>query len=173
MVYLILFWTFLKIGLFGFGGGYAIISLIKHEVVDIHCWIGTQEFTDILAISQITPGPIVINCATYVGYSATDNILGSIIATIAVCLPSLILITLICMFLKKFRTNKYINAAFWGIKPVVLGLLAAATLVLVTGENFIDWYSYIIFAVVAVLSYFKMNPITLMCLAGIAGYFIY
>ena len=89
-----LFWSFFKIGLFGFGGGYAILALIENEVVDIHGWMTTTEFTDIVAISQATPGPIVINCATYVGYTATNSILGSAIATFAVCLPALILANL-------------------------------------------------------------------------------
>jgi chromate transport protein ChrA len=94
MTFLALFWSFLKIGIFGFGGGYAILALIENEVVDIHGWMTTAEFTDIVAISQATPGPIAINCATYVGYSATDSIIGSAIATFAVCLPSLIIASL-------------------------------------------------------------------------------
>ena len=87
LLYLNLFWSFFKIGLFGFGGGYAIVSLIQHEVVDIQGWLTMADFTNIMAISQITPGPIAINCATYVGYSATQSVLGSAIATIAVSLP--------------------------------------------------------------------------------------
>jgi chromate transporter len=103
MLFLQLFYTYLKIGLFGFGGGYAMLSLIQDEVVDKHGWISTQEFTDIVAISQMTPGPIGINSATYIGYTAVQNagysteisILGSVIATFAVCLPSFILVLII------------------------------------------------------------------------------
>lgn len=173
MTFLALFWSFLKIGIFGFGGGYAILALIENEVVDIHGWMTTTEFTDIVAISQATPGPIVINCATYVGYSATDSIIGSAIATFAVCLPSLILASLAARFIYKFRDNKYVDAAFKGLRPAVVGLILAAGLTLINHDNFTDYISVIIFAVVAVCSYFKVNPIFLLMLSGIAGYLIY
>lgn len=173
MTFLALFWSFLKIGIFGFGGGYAILALIENEVVDIHGWMTTTEFTDIVAISQATPGPIVINCATYVGYTATDSIIGSAIATFAVCLPSLILASLAARFIYKFRDNKYVDAAFKGLRPAVVGLILAAGLTLINHDNFTDYISIIIFAIVAVCSYFKVNPIFLLMLSGIAGYFIY
>jgi chromate transporter len=168
-----LFWSFFKIGIFGFGGGYAILALIESEVVDIHGWMTTTEFTDIVAISQATPGPIVINCATYVGYTATNSILGSAIATFAVCLPALILASLAARFIYKFRNNKYVDAAFKGLRPAVIGLILAAGISLINSENFIDYISIIIFAVVAIGTYFKANPIILLMLSGIAGYLIY
>ena len=168
-----LFLTFAKIGLFTFGGGYAILALIENEVVDIHGWMTTAEFTDIVAISQATPGPIAINCATYVGYTATDSILGSAIATFAVCLPSLILASLAARFIYKFRNNKYVEAAFNGLRPAVVGLILAAGITLMNSDNFTDYISIIIFSVVAIASYFKVNPIFLLMLSGIAGYFIY
>jgi chromate transporter len=133
----------------------------------------TTEFTDIVAISQATPGPIVINCATYVGYSATNSILGSAIATFAVCLPALILASLAARFIYKFRDNKYVDAAFKGLRPAVVGLILAAGISLINSENFIDYISIIIFAVVAIGTYFKANPIILLMLSGIAGYLIY
>lgn len=173
MTFLALFWSFLKIGIFGFGGGYAILALIENEVVDIHGWMTTAKFTDIVAISQATPGPIAINCATYVGYTATDSILGSAIATFAVCLPSLILASLAARFIYKFRNNKYVDAAFKGLRPAVVGLILAAGLTLINHDNFTDYISAIIFTVVAVCSYFKVNPIFLLMLSGIAGYLIY
>lgn len=173
MTFLALFWSFLKIGFFGFGGGYAILALIEHEVVDIHGWMTTAKFTDIVAISQATPGPIAINCATYVGYTATDSILGSAIATFAVCLPSLILASLAARFIYKFRNNKYVEAAFNGLRPAVVGLILAAGITLMNSDNFTDYISIIIFSVVAIASYFKVNPIILLLLCGIAGYFIY
>ena len=172
MTFLALFWSFLKIGIFGFGGGYAILALIENEVVDTHAWMTTAEFTDIVAISQATPGPIAINCATYVGYTATGSILGSAIATFAVCLPSLILDSLAARFIYKFRDNKYVDAAFKGLRPAVVGLILAAGLTLINHDNFTDYISVIIFAVVAVASYFKVNPIFLLMLSGIAGYLI-
>ena len=173
MTFLTLFWSFLKIGIFGFGGGYAILALIEHEVVDIHGWMTTAKFTDIVAISQATPGPIAINCATYVGYTATDSILGSAIATFAVCLPSLILASLAARFIYKFRDNKYVSAAFNGLRPAVVGLILAAGISLINHDNFTDYISVIIFAVVALATYFKANPIILLVLSGIAGYLIY
>lgn len=173
MTLLTLFWSFLKIGIFGFGGGYAILALIEHEVVDINGWMTTAEFTDIVAISQATPGPIVINCATYVGYTATGTILGSALATFAVCLPALILASLAARFIYKFRDNKYVDAAFKGLRPAVVGLILAAGLTLINQENFTDYISVIIFAVVAIATYFKANPIILLVLSGIAGYFLY
>jgi chromate transporter len=133
----------------------------------------TTEFTDIVAISQATPGPIVINCATYVGYTATNSILGSAIATFAVCLPALILASLAARFIYKFRNNKYVDAAFKGLRPAVVGLILAAGISLINSENFIDYISIIIFAVVAIGTYFKANPIILLMLSGIAGYLIY
>ncbi len=173
MTFLTLFWSFLKIGIFGFGGGYAILALIEHEVVDIHGWMTTAEFTNIVAISQATPGPIAINCATYVGYTATNSILGSAIATIAVCLPSLILASLAARFIYKFRDNKYVSAAFNGLRPAVVGLILAAGISLINSDNFTDYISIIIFAIVSIATYFKANPIILLVLSGIAGYFLY
>ncbi len=173
MLYLQLFLTFFKIGLFGFGGGYAIAALIQNEVVDVNGWITVADFTDIMAISQATPGPIAINCATYVGYAATGTIWGSALATLAVTLPSVILVGIVSVFFLKFKQNKYVTYAFSGLKPLVVGLLASAAIMLCNPENFIDLYSYIIFAVVAVASVLKVNPIMLLCLSGIAGVLIY
>ena len=173
MTFLTLFWSFLKIGIFGFGGGYAILALIEHEVVDIHAWMTTAEFTNIVAISQATPGPIAINCATYVGYTATGNILGSALATFAVCLPPLILASLAARFIYKFRDNKYVSAAFNVLRPATVGLILAAGISLINQDNFTDYISIIIFAVVALATYFKANPIILLVLSGITGYLLY
>lgn len=173
MIYLQLFLTFLKIGVFGFGGGYAIAALIQTEVVDVHHWMTVEDFTNIMAISQTTPGPIAINCATYVGYTATSSIWGAALATFAVCLPPIIIMGIICIYLRKFKENRIVKYAFMGLKPVVVGLVASAALMLANKENFIDISSYIIFLAVAVLSILKVNPIVLICLSGIAGYFLY
>ncbi|MBR2619026.1 MAG: chromate transporter [Paludibacteraceae bacterium] len=172
-LYLTLFWIFFKIGLFGFGGGYAIAAMIQDEVVYNHGWLTVAEFTDIMAISQVTPGPIAINCATYVGYSVTESIWGAALATFASCLGPFILVCLVVVGLQKVKHNKYVEAAFGGIRPVVIGLIASAALMLANGENFIDLYSYIIFAVVAIASLLRANPIFLLLLCGIAGYFLY
>ena len=153
MIYWQLLCVYLKIGLFGFGGGYAMLSLIQHEVVDKHEWLTRQEFTDVVAISQMTPGPIGINSATYIGYTATGSVWGSVVATVAVCLPSFLLVLAI---------------------SYTVGLIAAAGLLLVNHENFIDWKSVVIFAGAFFLTWkYKMHPILVICLAGAAGLFIY
>lgn len=172
-LYLLLFWTFFKIGLFGFGGGYAIAALIQDEVVYNHHWLTVAQFTDIMAISQVTPGPIAINCATYVGYTATQSVWGAAIATFASCLGPFILVCLVIVGLQKIKNNPYVEAAFQGIRPTVIGLIASAALMLANQDNFIDLFSYVIFGVVAVASLFKANPIFLLVLSGIAGYFLY
>lgn len=174
MIYWQLLWVYLKIGVFGFGGGYAMLSLIQHEVVDKYGWLTSQEFTDIVAISQMTPGPIGINSATYIGYTATGSVWGSVIATIAVCLPSFFLVLLISYFYEKFKSNKYVAAAFCGLRPMTVGLIAAAGLSLMNHENFIDWKSILIFIGAFILTWkYKIHPILMICLAGIAGLLIY
>ena len=109
-IYFELFFTFFKIGLFGFGGGYAMLSMVQYEVVEAHGWLTMGEFTDIVAISQMTPGPIIINSATYIGYTATGgSIVGSLIATSAVCLPAILIMVLISRFFMMFKNNPYVN----------------------------------------------------------------
>ena len=166
-----LFCTFFKIGLFGFGGGYAMLSIIQYEVVERHQWLNAGEFTDIVAISQVTPGPIAINSATYIGYQVTGGtLLGSAIATIAVCLPSIIIMTLICRFFLLFKNNRYVMAALSGMKPAAIGLIAAAAIILMNKQNFPDCTSIIIFIVTFALSYFfKWSVIRTILLAAVAG----
>ena len=174
MIYLQLFWTYCKIGLFGFGGGYAMLSLIQNEVVEKHAWLTAGEFTDIVAISQMTPGPIGINSATYIGYTVTGSVLGSVIATFAVCLPSFIIVLLIARAYKKFSSNRWVNYALLGLRPVVVGLIASAALLLMNQENFIDYKSIIIFATAFILTKFlKIHPILMIVLAGISGLLLY
>jgi chromate transporter len=184
MIFLQLFYTFFKIGLFGFGGGYAMISMIQGEVVTRHEWLSSTEFTDIIAISQMTPGPIGINSATYVGYSAVVNagyshvigILGSTVATVSVVLPSFILMVLISKFFLKYQKHPIIASVFKGLRPGVVGLLAAAALVLMNGENFgtYNWQiltSILLFAGTFIASYrYKVNPILLIVICGFIGY---
>ncbi len=182
MIFLQLFWVYIKIGLFGFGGGYAMLSLIQAEVVDKYGWISLQEFTDVVAISQMTPGPIGINSATYIGYTAVHNagyspemaILGSCISTFAVCLPSFILVLIISYYFLRFKKNKYVEAAFLGLRPATVGLIAAAALLLMNSENFIDYKSFLIFGVAFLLTWkFKVHPILMIFIAGIAGLVLY
>lgn len=192
-LYLQLFWTYTKIGLFGFGGGYAMLSLVQDEVVVKHGWITEQQFTDIVALSQVTPGPIGINSATYIGYTATGSILGAIVATLAVSLPSFILVMLISMAFSRFRQNRWVEAAFVGIRPASVGLIASAALLLsihaegvwqwinhgngeeiVVRDNFPDLRSLLLFAVTFVAALRRwVHPILLILLAGGAGWLLY
>lgn len=186
MIFLELFITFFQIGLFGFGGGYGMLSLIQGEVVHNHEWLTTSEFTNIVAISQMTPGPIGINSATYCGYTAVHNagfgywmsMLGSVTATFALVLPSLILIILIAKMFMKYMNTLTVQSVFLGLRPAVVGLLAAATLLLMTSENFSSpdvnpwqfWISCFLFVASFVgTKYLKINPIRMICYAGVAG----
>ena len=174
MIYLQLLISYLKIGLFGFGGGYAMLSLIRHEVVDKHSWLTSVEFTDIVAISQMTPGPIGINSATYIGYTVTGSIWGSIIATCAVCLPSFVIFLCIARAYAQFSSNRYAESAFSILRPTAVGLIAAVVLLLLNSENFTGWGSALIFAAAFALTKFlKFHPILLIILAGAAGIFFY
>jgi Chromate transport protein ChrA len=174
MIYLQLFYTFFVIGLFTFGGGYAMLSLIQNEVVVNHNWITAQQFTDIVAISQMTPGPIGINSATYIGYTVSGNIFGSIIATLAVSLPSFIIVLIICKLYAKFKESNIFNSLLKTLRPVVIGMIAAAAGILITKDNFIDYTSWILFAAAFIASWWlKMNPILTIILGGIIGLFIY
>ena len=172
-VYIQLFISFFKIGLFGFGGGYAILSRIQHEI-EIHGWMTQSEFTDIIAISQMTPGPIGINSATYVGYTASGTVLGSIIATFAIVLPSFLIMLTLVRFFFALQGNKYLEWAFLGLRPAVIGLIGAAAILLMNRDNFIDYKSFIIFLLAFLLSFTgKFHPILLILMAGVAGFVIY
>ena len=186
MMFLSLFYTFFKIGLFGFGGGYGMLSLIQHETVETNHWLSTSEFTDIVAISQMTPGPIGINSATYCGYTAIHNagyghlmsILGSATATFALVLPSLSLMNLISRMFMKYMKTSVVQSIFAGLRPAVVGLLAAATLLLCTAENFSTpavnpWQFFVSVALFVATAfgtgYLRINPIRMICYAAFAG----
>jgi len=186
MIFLSLFITFFEIGLFGFGGGYGMLSLIQTEVVRNHAWMSSEQFTNIVAISQMTPGPIGINSATYCGYTAVKNagfsdsvaVLGSFTATFALVLPSFILMVLIAKMLMKYMNKPVVQDIFSGLRPAVVGLLAAAALLLMDKDNFssIDedpwrfWISVaLFFATFIGVRVMKINPIRMICFAGFAG----
>ena len=163
MIYLQLFLSYLKIGFFGFGGGYAMLALIQNEVVVRHAWMTNTEFTDIVAVSQMTPGPIAINSA---------------IATFAVCLPSLTVMLVLTRFFLRLKGNAVLAGAMSGMKPVVIGMIASAALLLMfpashEGESFIDGWSWAIFGLCVVASARKVNPILLILLSAAAGIVIY
>ena len=175
MIFLQLFITFFFIGLFGFGGGYGMLSLIQGEVVHHWHWMTTSEFTDIVAISQMTPGPIGINSATYIGYVVTGSVLGSIITTLTVTLPSFLLVLYASHYIRRHRESTVIKGIFAGLRPVVIGLIASAALLLMNKQNFPDYtISIAICAASFCLVYFtKIHPIFIICLAGLVGLIVY
>lgn len=182
MIFLYLFWVFLKQGILGFGGGYAMLSLMQHDVVEKYAWIDHSQFADIVALSQMTPGPICINAATYVGYNAAFDvyhnigmgILGSLVASIAVCLPSLVLIWGVLSFLLRHRENPIVNGVLGGFKLVSVALIASVAIQMMNHYNFIDYRSVLIFLAVFVLSFLKkFKPILCILACGVLGYFLY
>lgn len=187
MIYLRLIWSYLKIGLFGFGGGYAMLSLIEREIVGPG-WISEKMFTDIVAISQMTPGPIGINSATYIGYVAPIEagfnhplwgVLGSVICTFVVVLPSFLLVAYTSHFISRHKESVVIRGIFKGLRPVVIGLIASAAMLLMNSANygtspFEIWISVAVSACVLALTLFtRIHPIILIILSGIAGLVIY
>ena len=182
MIFLELFATFFVIGMFTIGGGYAMLSLIQNEVVTVHNWIDDVTFTDIVAISQMTPGPIGINSATYIGYDVIANtgaseffcVLGSFTATFAVVLPSFIIVLSICKVYDKFQDHDLFKGVLTGLKPATLGLIGTAALSLATPDNFIDWKSFVICALAFLALYFKkLGPFSVIGIGALAGLVLY
>lgn len=185
MIFLQLFLVFIQIGIFGFGGGYSMISLIQGQIVTQYHWMTMQEFTDVVAISQMTPGPIGINAATYCGYTAVQNaglsesmaILGSAVATFALVLPSFILMILISKMLYKYMNTTAIQSIFIGLRPAIVGLVGAAALLLMNQENFSSpadpWRFYISIALFLAtffgVKFVGINPIRMICYSAFAG----
>lgn len=171
MIYLKLFFTFFKIGLFNFGGGYAMISFLQNEVVYKQTWLSTAQFTDMVAVSQVTPGPVGINLATYTGYT-TGGFGGALIATAAVCLPSFILLIWVGRYL--FATRDKFPVAWRILRLVVVGLIAAAALTLCNGQNFADLKS-ILLGAGAFLAVWKLKrgPVTVLLAGGVLGFLLY
>lgn len=190
MILLELFYTFFKIGLFSFGGGYGMLSVIQGEIVTRHAWLTTQEFTDIVAVSQMTPGPIGINAATYVGYTAVANsgcspfmaVAGSILASFAVMLPSFVLMLIVSRFFMKYSKHPRVEKVFEVLRPVVVGLIASAALLLMSRDNFgsptesplqfVVSVVLFLFAFVAIRR-FKLSPILVLVVSGAFGALFY
>ena len=186
MIFVELLCSFLMIGLFSFGGGYGMLSVIQGEVVARHAWLTAAEFTDIVAVSQMTPGPIGINSATYVGYTAVFNatgnellaVLGSFTASFAVMLPSIVLMLIVSRFFMKYSKHRNVENVFRLLRPAVVGLIASAALLLMTEENFGSptetplqfGVSVALFVTAFVaMKFFKVSPILILILAGAFG----
>jgi chromate transporter len=190
MIFLKLFIVFSKIGLFNFGGGYAMLSLIHNEVVEKNQWLTSAEFTDIVAISQSTPGPIGINCATYTGYTAVMNegypqwmaFLGAVLASLSVLwLPFLLMLTISKLLLKYSKTN-VVSSIFSVLRPAIIGLIAAAAILLMSADNFgspsDSTFQFIVSLLIFIFAFvgtrlYRIHPILMIILAGIAGLLIY
>ena len=159
-----LFTTFFKIGLFSFGGGFAMIPLIQREVIERHKWISNKDFLDMLVLAQSTPGPIAVNTSVFVGYK-TRGVAGAIAATIGTVLPSFIVILLLALFFAEVRDNRYVDAAFRAMRPAVVALIVAPLMGLVKGMK---WYLIAVSAAVAMMVWwFGVSPIYFIA-AGVA-----
>ncbi len=180
-----LFVVFFKIGLFSFGGGYAMISMLKQEATS-HNFLSAADFTNIVAISQITPGPIAINMATFVGFKLS-GFLGATVATASVALPSFIIVLIVIRFFIKFSDNQVVKNIFMGLRPAVVGLIFAATVLIAWTEFFpnseyMDFKGITTFSIRSFLIFvgcflvikkFKISPIYVMIASAIIGVFIF
>ncbi len=190
MIFWKLFYTFLRIGIFNFGGGYAMIALIQNEVVTRNGWMTMQEFVDMVAVSQMTPGPIGINVATYAGYTAVLHagysvpmaVLGSFIASFSVILLPVVAMILVTRFLMKMQDKPAVQTMLKTLRITFVGLIAAAALLLLTPESFGSpsqdtlqfIISVVIFLTVFIAAFrYKISPILLLVLSGVAGFIIY
>lgn len=190
MIFWQLFYTFCKIGIFNFGGGYAMIALIQSEVVTNRAWMTAQEFTDIVAVSQMTPGPLGINVATYAGYTSVVNagygagwaVCGAFLASFAVLLLPFLLMLALCLFLRRHKGNRDIANVLSMLRLAIVGVVAAAALLLVSPETFGSFAedpiqvvcSIAIFGAVFIASYhYRTSPVLLILLCGLAGFLLY
>lgn len=179
-----LFWSFFQIGLFSFGGGYAAMPLIQHQVVENHSWLSLTEFIDIITISQMTPGPVAVNSATFVGIRI-DGFGGALIATLGCIIPSCILVLILAHFYYKYRGLSIVQGILSGLRPAVVALIASAGLTILimslfgekgcsSGIHSVDWIAAALFlSCLIVLRKFKWNPIFVMLGAGIVGLILY
>ena len=179
MIYFDLFFTFLKIGLFTIGGGYAMLPMIREEVSS-HGWLSQSELIDFIAVSESTPGPFAVNIATFVG-TRTGGIFGGLCATLGVVLPSFVIILIVAKCYERFKSNQLVTGAMNGLKPAVVGLIAAALLSLsgtvffpqgLSANVFGEAQFYVslgIFAVAVVLAFKKLHPILIILLSAVIG----
>ncbi|WP_423793892.1 chromate transporter [Muribaculum intestinale] len=169
-IYRPLFWTFLKIGAFTFGGGWAMISIIEREIVDKHHWIRREEFLDLLAVSQSLPGILAVNISVSIGDSLR-GLKGSVVAALGTILPSFLIILAIAIFLTPdiIKDNAVVSAIFKGIRPCVVALIIAPVLTSARSAK-IGWRTVWIPVAVALMIYFGANPIWFILLGGVGGW---
>ena len=163
-----LLFTFFKIGLFSFGGGYAMIPFMQREIIEKHQWLSSSEFVDIIGISQMTPGPVSVNSATFVGYKV-GGVVGSIFATLGITVISFILVSIASKAIDKFKESKYLKAALLGMRPVLIALIINAFISLAK-DAYVDVKSIIVTLIVGgCLFSKKIHPIVIIVLAGLLG----
>jgi chromate transporter len=184
MIYLRIFWSFFQIGLFSFGGGYAAMPLVQNQIVDINSWLTMNEFADVITISQMTPGPIAINSATFVGIRV-GGILGAIVATIGCVLPSCIIVLILAYVYYKYRKLSTVQGVLNGLRPAVIAMIASAGLALIIlafwneqsisfKSEDIDFIAVVIFsAAIIILRKWKVNPVVVMIGSGVIGLCVY
>lgn len=169
MIYLNLFLEFMKIGAFTFGGGYAMIPLIEKEIVNKYQWLTMKQFTDLIAIAEMTPGPMAVNSATLVGYKVA-KFWGAVVSTLGVVLPSFLIIWAIASVFSQFQDNPTVQAAFKGLRPAVLGLIIVAAISISKTSIFSEYKSIlIVIGTVIALTIFKIHPILALIISAIVG----
>lgn len=177
MIYLLLFWEFFKTGLFAVGGGLATLPFLYQMAEKHPDWFTKEMVADMLAVSESTPGPIGINMATYAGFNATGNILGSLVATLAIILPSIIIITIIAKFLSKWGENRFVKGAFYGVRPIVLAFIVVTAIYLVINNIYINGafniQNILLFLGLLVLSnlkwFKKLHPVVFIGIGAVMG----
>lgn len=180
MIYWQLFVSFFQIGLFSFGGGYAAMPLIRHQVVELHPWLTATQFTDIVTISQMTPGPIAVNSATFVGMQIA-GLPGAVVATLGCVAPACVIVTLLAWLYYRYRSLKLMQGALAGLRPAVVAMIASAGVSLLVQavlpqgiSGRVDWVAAVLFAAAfAAMRWKKPNPIGVMVCCGAAGLVCY
>ncbi len=167
-----IFLSFLKIGAFSFGGGYAIVSFMQNEIIQIKAWLDIKEFVDIIAIAEMTPGPIAVNASTYVGYKVS-GIIGSILGTVGVLLVPTVLALILSIYIKKFKNQKWVKWVLQGMRPAVLGIIAAACFSI--GKISLTDYKSVLIGALAFIGVYKLklSPIVAIALSGGLGLVLY
>jgi chromate transporter len=184
VIYLELFWAFVQVGLFSIGGGYAALPLIQSRVVDAYGWLNMGEFADIVTISQMTPGPIAINAATFTG-TRVAGAAGAVVATLGYVLPSFVIVLIFSILYKKYKSLKYVGGVLSGLRPAVVGLIASAGLAIVVytlwngsgvllSIGSVDFTALgIIAAGILFMRKFRPNPVFVILGAGVIGGIVY
>ncbi len=172
MILLSLFFTFMLIGMVSFGGGYAMLPLFERMIVEQHGWLSRSLFIDMIALSQITPGPIAINSATFIGFQIA-SVAGAAFATVGVVFVPFFLVGIVSKYSERFKESKVVEGIFKGLRPALVGMIFSSVASIAT-DALIDIYAYFIFGFLLVLLWkFKMHPILVIVISGVIGFIVY